>query len=174
VAAYVAFAVIAYVRMRGRRVIICPETNEPAGVTVDAAHAAMTAVWDSADVRLSACSRWPERAGCNQECTAQIACGPEDTLVDTLFKTWYAGKTCAICRRPIPLIRPMDPRPGLFNPASRQILDWKDIAPEAVPAALETHLPVCSNCAVAESFRAQYPDLPVDRAATDKRDTVVH
>jgi hypothetical protein len=173
-AAYAVFGIIAYVRTRGRRVIICPETNQPAGVTVDAVHAAMTAVWDNADVRLASCSRWPERGGCDQACTAQIACGREDTLIETIMKTWYAGKACAVCRRPIPLLRPMDPRPALYNVAAREIIEWKDIPAEAVPAALETHLPVCSNCAVAETFRSRFPELAVDREPTDKRDISVH
>ena len=44
---YVGLALSNYIRMRGTRIITCPENKHPAAVTVDAAHAAMTAVWES-------------------------------------------------------------------------------------------------------------------------------
>ncbi|HEY3204662.1 MAG TPA: hypothetical protein VGL03_13510 [Thermoanaerobaculia bacterium] len=62
----------AYLKFRGTRVITCPETGCPAAVKVDMGHAARTSVVGETELRLESCSRWPERAGCGQECLAQI------------------------------------------------------------------------------------------------------
>ena len=53
----------AWFRYRGNRVILCPENRTPAGVRVDARHAAATALASAPQLRLDSCSRWPERAG---------------------------------------------------------------------------------------------------------------
>jgi hypothetical protein len=173
VVVYAGLSLSAYYRMRGRRVIVCPETGKPAGVKVDKMHAAMTALWDSPDVRLCDCSRWPERADCNQACTGQIVAEPEETRVDSILAKWYANKNCAMCRRSIgPVTGPQ--KPGLYNVATRQTVTWEEIPAEAVPVILDTHLPVCANCQLADSFRRQFPDLVVDRDETSKRDSLVH
>jgi len=59
-------------RFHGTRLVRCPETNEFATVTVDAWHAATTSLFDDPHVRLSGCSRWPERMNCGQNCLCQI------------------------------------------------------------------------------------------------------
>jgi len=162
---YVGLAVANYMRMRGTRIIVCPETKEPAAVKVDAAHAAMTSVWESPDIRLQTCSRWPEREDCNQGCTGQIAAEPAETLAFTQLKRWYSDKSCAICRRAIPPLQQVGPKPGMLNVASpgHETLTWEEIPAEHLPAMFETHLPVCSSCQVAEAFRRQFPDLVLDR-----------
>src|ERR1044071_7851601 len=81
-------------RYRGDRAIVCPENVRPAGVSVDAGRAALTALGGSPQLRLSSCSRWPERAGCGQECLAQIHSSPEDCLVRNIVSRWFAGKKC--------------------------------------------------------------------------------
>ena len=48
-------------KYRGDRVVMCPENQRPAGVRLDAMHAA-SAVVGHGEFRLSACSRWPEKA----------------------------------------------------------------------------------------------------------------
>jgi hypothetical protein len=173
---YAGLALTTYVRMRGKRVVICPETRQPAAVTVDAAHAALSAVRETPDIRLKTCSRWPEREDCNQDCTPQIAIAPEDTLAINMLKHWYEGRVCAVCQREIPPVHAGAPKPGLLNVASpaREILSWEEIPAEQLPAVLESHLPVCSNCYMAETFRRQFADRVTDRAATDKRDLAVH
>jgi len=50
------------------RAVICPETHQKVGVTIDARHAAASALRDAPDFRLSDCTRWPARAKCAQEC----------------------------------------------------------------------------------------------------------
>jgi hypothetical protein len=78
---YLSIAVRTWLRLRGRHVVICPETHTLAAVTVDLGHAAATAVWETADVRLATCSRWPERKRCDEGCAAQIAASPERTRI---------------------------------------------------------------------------------------------
>lgn len=68
-------ALWAYARslqFREPRTIICPETQRWAEVTVDGAHAARTELAGRIDLRLLACSRWPERRGCDQACAWEL------------------------------------------------------------------------------------------------------
>jgi hypothetical protein len=53
------------------RAVTCPETQRPAGVTIDARHAAVTGLTGKPDFRLSDCTRWPARIRCGQECLPQ-------------------------------------------------------------------------------------------------------
>ncbi len=146
---------------RGRRVITCPETRQPAAVDVDTRHAALTA-FTGPDLRLADCSRWPEKRHCGQECLQQIEEAPADCLVRSLVTRWYAGKDCALCRKPIGTIHWHDHKPGLLTP-EHHTLDWRDVPPEKLPAIFETHAPVCWNCYVAETFRERYPELVTER-----------
>lgn len=50
------------------REVTCPETHQQVGVTMDARHAAASALRGATDFRLSDCTRWPARAKCAQEC----------------------------------------------------------------------------------------------------------
>ncbi|MGI9101616.1 MAG: hypothetical protein ACR2IF_04140 [Terriglobales bacterium] len=61
-----------------RRIIICPETGNWAEVSADGAHAAQTELGGRAELRLNACSRWPEREDCDQACAPQIAMVGDD------------------------------------------------------------------------------------------------
>ncbi len=58
--------------LREPRTIICPETLQWAEVAVDGRHAAATELASRTDLRLAACSRWPEREGCDQGCARQV------------------------------------------------------------------------------------------------------
>jgi hypothetical protein len=169
-AIYAALAITAFVRMRGQRIIVCPETHRAAAVTVDAAHAALSAVYEREDVRLATCSRWPERQNCDQACTGQITVAPKETLAFEILKRWYAGKTCELCGREIPELHHVGPKPGLLNIASpqRETLAWEEIAPEDLPERFKTHRPVCAQCQVAEVFRKRFPDLVVDRGSQER------
>jgi hypothetical protein len=62
----------AYRMYRTRCAVTCPETGRPAEVDVDAARVARSAWLGPLDLRLTACTRWPERAGCGQECLGQL------------------------------------------------------------------------------------------------------
>lgn len=50
------------------RTVNCPETHAPVSVRFDALRAAITGLTGPPKLRLEDCSRWPERAGCGQEC----------------------------------------------------------------------------------------------------------
>src|SRR3982750_955356 len=97
---YVGIAIRTAIRMRGNHVVVCPETQQPAGVKVDLGHAATTAVWEKADVRLTTCSRWPERAGCDQPCAAQIEAEPCETRPKAIAPPCFGGKRCGIASGP--------------------------------------------------------------------------
>ena len=163
IAVYAGLAITAYIRMRGKRIVVCPETNKPVAVTVDAAHAAATAVWEKPEIQLATCSRWPEREGCDQACTAQIVVAPEETLASSILTRWFAGKRCAICERQIPPVQPVEPKPGFMDITSHDVRGWDDIPVDTLPAVLESFVPVCSNCQVAETFRRQFPALVLER-----------
>ncbi len=153
----------AFLKFRGDRVITCPETHQPAGVRVDAVHAAFTAVEGNQGLRLKTCSRWPERQDCGQQCPSQIEASPESCLVRNILTNWYHGKKCALCGTPIGEINWADHKPALLD-ASQKTIQWQDLSPEQVPAVLKSHRPVCWNCHIVNSLITQHPELVVDRS----------
>jgi hypothetical protein len=155
----------AYLKFRGPSVITCPENRQPAGVNVDARHAAATAVSGRPDLRLSTCSRWPERADCGRECLRQIEAAPEDCLVRNILARWYRGKSCVFCGHAFGEINWAEHRPALLSP-ERRTVEWLEVPAELVPAALESHLPVCWNCHMVNRFMHTHPELVVDRSRT--------
>jgi len=150
-----------YVRMRGDRVITCPDSEQPAAVRVDAGHAALTTAGGREHLRLESCSRWPEKAGCGQECLTQIEAQPMDCLVKSQVGRWYADKTCAICGKALGAVDWAAHRPALRAPDGRT-LEWRDVAPETMFQVMDTHAAICWDCPIAETFRRQRPDLVID------------
>lgn len=144
-------------RLRGDRVITCPENRQCAGVRVDAVHGTFTG-----SLRLQDCTRWPEKAGCGQECLAQIEAAQDGCLVRSVIARWYEGKRCVSCGNPLGHEDWLAHRPVLRSPDGRQV-EWTAVHPEQVPGYLATHQPVCWNCHVAEVFRNEHPDLVVER-----------
>lgn len=151
----------AYLMFRGKRLVTCPETREHAAVDVDIRHAALTAALGQPSFRLSDCSRWPDRHDCGQACLKQIQVVPADCLVRTILMRWYEGKSCVLCGKDLGHIDWLH-KPALMT-LERRTFEWHEIRPETIPETLTTHLPVCWNCHIAETFRRQYPDLIVDR-----------
>ncbi len=156
------FAGHAYFKFRGKRVITCPENKEFAAVDVDAKHAAITAVFGKPELRLKDCSCWPERENCGQECLRQIGSASEACLLRNILTTWYEGKSCAYCAKTLGVIDWMEHKPALMS-AEGMTVEWHEVAPEKVYAALSTHQPVCWNCHIAEKFRREHAELIVDR-----------
>lgn len=150
-----------WARYRGARIITCPENRKCAGVEVDAAHAAATLFHP--ELRLSSCSRWPERQGCGQECLSQVAAGPGDCLVRNVFGRWYEGKPCVYCRKEFSQISWAEQKPGLLCPDGT-LTDWGEIPAEQVPETLLTAMPVCFSCYAATRFAKDHPGLVVDRS----------
>jgi hypothetical protein len=149
-------------RYRGQMVVTCPESHRPAGVTVDARHAALTPPGKPAELRLSTCSRWPERAGCGQECLSQIAASPENCLVRSILAKWYEGKVCASCGQPFGEIDWGERKPGLLT-ADKVTVDWSQVRAESLHEVLETALPVCFACHMANTLVREHPELAVER-----------
>lgn len=155
-------ALLGFLRFRGTRIITCPETRQPAAVKVDLGHVAETASLGTPHLRLSDCSRWPEREDCGQECLGQIEVAPHDCLVRIILVRWYEGKKCVLCGTPLSEIHWHDRKPALLTPDDKTV-DWSEIPPEKIPQALKTHRPVCWDCHVAETLRRMYPDLVIER-----------
>ena len=59
---------VLYQQYEGSRVVTCPENKRQVAVSIDAMHAAVTGLSRPPDIRLSDCTRWPERRNCGQEC----------------------------------------------------------------------------------------------------------
>jgi hypothetical protein len=152
----------AWLRFRGRRVVSCPENQQPAGVVVDAAHAAASAFSHSPELRLSTCSRWPEHATCGQECLAQVSAAPEDCLVRNILIRWYEGKSCASCGRPVGHIDWAGSQPALL-PADGVSLDWSQVSAEHLRETLATTAPICFTCHTANRMAHEHPELMLDR-----------
>ncbi|MFO7695244.1 MAG: hypothetical protein R6V57_19325 [Vicinamibacterales bacterium] len=150
-----------YFRMRGARVITCPDNQQPAAVTVDARHAAITAAGGHEQLRLDSCSRWPEKAGCGQECLKQIDVQPMDCLVREQVGRWYADKSCVICGKALGAADWASHKPALRAPDGRT-MEWGDVRPETIFEVMRTHAAICWDCHVAETFRRQRPDLVLD------------
>ena len=60
--------VSSYRRYRGRRTIICPETDQIAEMEIKAGRAGIMAAFGKHDLRVKWCSLWPRRKGCAEEC----------------------------------------------------------------------------------------------------------
>jgi len=153
-----------YARFRGQRVITCPENEEFAAVEVDAKHAAATSLFGERELRLQACTRWPEKQNCGQDCLAQIEAAPGDCLARTMLTQWYSGSACAVCGKPIGEIDWYTHKPALLSP-ERQTLSWDEVAAERLPEVLATHFPVCWDCHVVESVVREHGERIVVRPA---------
>ncbi|MBI4467898.1 MAG: hypothetical protein HY650_01105 [Acidobacteria bacterium] len=151
----------AYFKYRGTRVVTCPDDKSFVAVAVDTRLAAITAITGRPELRLRDCSRWPEMAGCGQDCLKQIASAPEACLLRNILAKWYQGKSCAYCARVLGAMDWMEHRPALMSP-ERVTLEWHEIAPERVYQVMSTHQPVCWNCHIAEKFRREREDLVLD------------
>jgi hypothetical protein len=142
---------------RQKRLITCPENEQPAAVRVDALRATAGSLAGHPHLQLSECSRWPEKQGCGQDCLRQIEKGPGECLVRTLVARWYEDKTCGCCGKPIRDVAWADQRPGLRAP-NGACLAWPDVAPEALPELFKTHAPVCWNCLVVQKIAQEHAD----------------
>lgn len=152
----------AWIRYRGQRVITCPENQRPAGVRVDALHAARTALGKGPELRLSACSRWPEMAGCGQMCLSQIEAAPEDCLVRNILLQWYEGKACAWCGHPFGEISLAGSKPALLRPDNISV-EWSQVPADKLSETLLAALPICFACHMANTLVREHPEIVVER-----------
>ena len=166
-------AVRTYLKFRGKMLVSCPETHQPAGVRVAAVKGALEATVRNPQIRLSECSRWPERQACGQECLQQIEEAPKACLVWTIINRWYQGQECVYCHKPFGEIHWHDHPPALMN-NDHKTVQWNEIPSEKLQQVLGTHRPVCWSCHMAETFRREHPDLVVDRPEDPLRMTLYH
>jgi hypothetical protein len=148
---------------RGPRAIVCPENLRAAGVTVDARHAALTGFAGRENLRLSSCSRWPDRAGCGQQCLTQVESSPEGCLVRNILVKWYEGKSCSLCGKPFGEIEWSGQKPALVR-ADKVSVEWSRVPAEQLTETLETASPVCFACHMANTLVRERPDLAIDRS----------
>jgi hypothetical protein len=147
---------------RGDRVVTCPENERAAGVRVDALRAAASSFAGGPRLRLHTCSRWPEKAGCGQECLREIETAPADCLVRNIVARWYEGKGCVSCGNPIGPIEWGPNQPALLC-ADEKSVEWKQVQADLVFETLEAAVPVCFACHMANSLVREHPDLAIDR-----------
>jgi len=148
---------VRWLRLRGESVITCPENRRPAGVRTDSTRAIL------GSFRICSCSRWPEKAGCGQECLSQIAEAPEGCLVRNILAEWYRGKSCACCRRPFGEIQWSVQKPALLS-SGMSFVEWSRIPAEKLNETLQAALPVCFACQMANTLVREHPDLVTDRS----------
>jgi hypothetical protein len=91
---------------------------------------------------------------------------PHDAAMTAQLKHFFEGKQCAACSRPIPPVHAGELRPGLRNANTHEAIAWADIPAANLSTTLESHVPICSNCLILETFRLQHPELVVDRHRT--------
>ena len=154
--AFVAFG--AYLRKRGPRLIL-PDAEEP-GASVGARHAVAAASAGSVHTSHVHSERTP---------AAQALTG-----ASTVLRNWFAGKTCAICEKPIASVHRRDQHPGLMT-STNEVISWEEVVhDEHLTERLASHKPVCSNCVMSETFRRQYPELVLDRPEHRRNEPSTH
>jgi len=143
-----------YYRNRGRQSVTCPDSGQPAEVEVDRPFAFQTALRGVEHSRLQACSRWPEKGDCGQECLEQLEDSPEN--IDRFLTKWYEGKTCVICQR---ALTPSDWRRSRLAVLNRQqqLFELRQMFLEDLQSALQEMRPLCWNCHQEERQRQAVP-----------------
>jgi hypothetical protein len=160
---YLTIALRTWSHVHGARVVVCPETQKAVAVRVDVGHAVASAVWEKPDLRLTSCSRWPERQDCDQPCVHQIETTPSETSPKVIATHFFSSQRCAICTRPIEPPSAITLQPGFMDPVTHKVDNWQEVAPQDLAEAIATRRPLCANCTLAESFRQRFPDRVTDR-----------
>jgi len=150
-------------RYHGLMLVTCPETRKPAAVRVATFRAALSKFLNKGQIRLSACSRWPERSDCHQDCVCQIEPDPRDHRVWNMAFEWFTGQRCVYCRKPIDPLSHLDHAPALMRIPDCKTVEWKDLPAEQLPAAFSECVPVCWNCHMTETFLRKFPGRAVVR-----------
>jgi hypothetical protein len=154
---YVGIAIATWRRLRGARVVTCPETRRSAGVSVDLGHAITSAIRERADIRIAACSCWPERTGCDQLCVPQIETGGDTTRATAVAARFFEHHSCAMCLRHIEPLSHGTNQPGFMNPVTREVVPWDEVPAQDLPDAVASHRALCRDCTFAESSRLMEP-----------------
>jgi hypothetical protein len=85
-----------------------------------------------------------------------------------LLKRFFDGKSCTVCKKPIAPVHRTGLKPGLLNPTTHETHAWDQIPDDRASTMIETQLPLCSACVLAESFRQHFPERVVDRERSSR------
>jgi hypothetical protein len=150
-------------RFHGQMLVTCPESQSAVSVRVATFRAAAGEFVNRPHLELSDCSRWPEMAGCGQDCVRQIEENPGEHRVWNIAAKWFAGKKCVLCRKPIEPVSHLDHAPALMKMVGRQTFEWRNLPTEDLPAAFAECAPVCWSCHMTETFLQKFPGRAVVR-----------
>ena len=100
---------------------------------------------------------------CDKDCIYQLANAPEDCAVRVMLEEFYEGRSCVLCRMPTAPPRWDEHKPALMRAYDRKTFECRELPPGALPVVLDSYLPVCWDCHVAETFRREHPELVADR-----------
>ncbi len=157
-------AMYVYLHLLGKRLVVCPETQEYAAVELDAAKAAAKSLEGKTWMRLKNCNRWAERDRCAEPCLKQIVEAPDGCLVTAYVDNFYHDKRCAICNKRFIDVGWTDRLPAALDDDGKTVR-WDELRVERLPKFLDNHLPVCWDCHVAETFRREHKEMVTDRPA---------
>jgi hypothetical protein len=138
----------------GKQVLTCPETRNHVDVEVDTRRAMLSLLAGVKDLRLQRCSRWPERADCDQGCLLQIDAAP--AVLSRVMAKWYEGKGCALCHRPVSSSDWEAGRLALLD-RNNNLLELRQIRLEQLPNAFDHCRPLCWTCHQVERARRPVP-----------------
>jgi hypothetical protein len=161
-AAYVSVWLYRALKFHGKMLVTCPETLKPAAVKVGIGRATLASLSGRLKLRLSECSRWPERGECDQDCLIQVERDPEGHRVWTIASHWFEGKQCAYCGKPIQPLAHLDHRPALMG-SEKLTAEWDEVPAEKLPELFASARAVCWGCHMTETFIREHPDLVVFR-----------
>jgi len=139
---------------RGKRLVTCPENHQPAGVSLSAGLAVLTGIGKEPRLQLNECSRWPEKAGCGQEC-----------LIRNIIEKWYRGKSCAACGQPIDAIDWTGNHPALWINGEVS-MEWDQVPADKLHETLAGAQPLCFACHTVKRMVREHPELVIDRHRT--------
>lgn len=73
-------------------------------------------------------------------------------VVWNILSEWYEGRMCFYWHTPFGRSDMIDDKPALMSPEFKTI-GWTEISPEQLPVILDTHVPVCQRCHLAQPLR---------------------
>ena len=150
-------------KYRGTRVVTCPETDSPAAVRVDIRRIMASSSIGEPDLRLGACSRWPERGRCGQDCLAQVHEAPARSVVRTMLVEGYRDGWCERCGKVIGRVHWVEHEPALLTP-NRRTVEWDELSPEQIASVNATHQRVCWRCHLSSAMRERFPGFRGEHA----------
>jgi len=137
-----------YHTYREGRTVNCPETHAPVSVRFNALRAAWSGLSGPQKLRLTDCTRWPERADCGQECIPDAVLAKPASFVDHV--PW---RTRRVVHLPVLLAGAAAWVLGvawhseyLFRPRWMMALGWSDPQTRALARTMAPHLLSVGAC----------------------------